>query len=117
MVLISNMKTTSLTGLFFLGKKPLFFSSYRFFLICTQVYLLCLSYFTNKKKKKGEICNNQIIFSLFSKVTKSQLPLFIFASNITCFPVGYILGLGDRHVNNILIDLKSAELVHIDFGM
>ncbi|RUS90885.1 hypothetical protein EGW08_001392 [Elysia chlorotica] len=31
--------------------------------------------------------------------------------------VGYILGLGDRHVNNILIDLKSAELVHIDFGI
>ncbi|GFR95642.1 ATM serine/threonine kinase, partial [Elysia marginata] len=31
--------------------------------------------------------------------------------------VGYVLGLGDRHVNNILIDLKTAELVHIDFGI
>ncbi|GFO15225.1 serine/threonine-protein kinase atm [Plakobranchus ocellatus] len=31
--------------------------------------------------------------------------------------VGYILGLGDRHVNNILIDVKTAELVHIDFGI
>ncbi|XP_031763657.2 serine-protein kinase ATM isoform X2 [Galleria mellonella] len=30
--------------------------------------------------------------------------------------VGYILGLGDRHVNNILIDKNSAEVVHIDFG-
>ncbi|KAG8185655.1 hypothetical protein JTE90_008926 [Oedothorax gibbosus] len=31
--------------------------------------------------------------------------------------VGYILGLGDRHVNNILIDKYTAEVVHIDFGI
>ncbi|XP_050425429.1 serine-protein kinase ATM isoform X2 [Adelges cooleyi] len=31
--------------------------------------------------------------------------------------VGYILGLGDRHVQNILIDDKTAELIHIDFGI
>ena len=30
--------------------------------------------------------------------------------------VGYILGLGDRHVQNILIDCQSAELIHIDLG-
>jgi len=31
--------------------------------------------------------------------------------------VGYIMGLGDRHVNNILIDKSTGELVHIDFGI
>ncbi|XP_028656011.1 serine-protein kinase ATM [Erpetoichthys calabaricus] len=31
--------------------------------------------------------------------------------------VGYILGLGDRHVQNILIDEDTAELVHIDLGV
>ncbi|KAK2185679.1 hypothetical protein NP493_226g01000 [Ridgeia piscesae] len=31
--------------------------------------------------------------------------------------VGYIVGLGDRHVQNILIDCKTAELVHIDLGV
>ncbi|NP_001081968.1 ATM serine/threonine kinase L homeolog [Xenopus laevis] len=31
--------------------------------------------------------------------------------------VGYIVGLGDRHVQNILIDEESAELVHIDLGV
>ena len=31
--------------------------------------------------------------------------------------VGYILGLGDRHVQNILIDCNTAELVHIDLGV
>ena len=31
--------------------------------------------------------------------------------------MGYIVGLGDRHVQNILIDCKTAELVHIDLGV
>lgn len=31
--------------------------------------------------------------------------------------IGYILGLGDRHLQNILIDEKTAEVVHIDFGI
>lgn len=31
--------------------------------------------------------------------------------------VGYILGLGDRHVENILIDRSTAELIHIDLGI
>ncbi|XP_041988824.1 serine-protein kinase ATM [Aricia agestis] len=31
--------------------------------------------------------------------------------------VGYILGLGDRHVQNILIDETTAEVVHIDLGI
>ncbi|XP_076043978.1 serine-protein kinase ATM-like [Oratosquilla oratoria] len=31
--------------------------------------------------------------------------------------VGYILGLGDRHVWNILVDKQSAELIHIDLGI
>ena len=31
--------------------------------------------------------------------------------------VGYILGLGDRHVQNILLDMSTAELIHIDLGV
>ncbi|VVC40821.1 Hypothetical protein CINCED_3A017263 [Cinara cedri] len=31
--------------------------------------------------------------------------------------IGYILGLGDRHCQNILIDNNTAELIHIDFGV
>ncbi|XP_061389717.1 serine/threonine-protein kinase ATM [Musca vetustissima] len=31
--------------------------------------------------------------------------------------VGYILGLGDRHTQNILIDQNTAEVIHIDFGI
>jgi ataxia telangiectasia mutated family protein len=31
--------------------------------------------------------------------------------------IGHVLGLGDRHISNILIDNSSGELVHIDLGI
>lgn len=31
--------------------------------------------------------------------------------------IGYLLGVGDRHSHNILIDTKTGEVVHIDFGI
>ena len=30
--------------------------------------------------------------------------------------VGYIIGLGDRHPSNLLLDRNSGKLIHIDFG-
>ena len=31
--------------------------------------------------------------------------------------VGHVLGIGDRHCNNILVHQKTGEVVHIDFGI
>ncbi|KAM6497154.1 hypothetical protein JOM56_007627, partial [Amanita muscaria] len=31
--------------------------------------------------------------------------------------IGHILGLGDRHISNILMDKQTGELVHIDLGI
>jgi phosphatidylinositol kinase/protein kinase (PI-3 family) len=31
--------------------------------------------------------------------------------------VGHVVGLGDRHISNILIDKVSGELIHIDLGI
>lgn len=31
--------------------------------------------------------------------------------------VGHVLGLGDRHTSNILMDNGSGEVVHIDLGI
>jgi ataxia telangiectasia mutated family protein len=31
--------------------------------------------------------------------------------------VGYLFGVGDRHLNNVLIDTETGELVHIDLGI
>lgn len=37
--------------------------------------------------------------------------------NVSMVQVGYIVGLGDRHSMNILIDQATAEVVHIDLGV
>ena len=31
--------------------------------------------------------------------------------------VGYVIGLGDRHLDNILMDFESGEVVHIDWNV
>lgn len=31
--------------------------------------------------------------------------------------IGYIIGLGDRHLDNVLVDLNSGEVVHIDYNV
>ena len=31
--------------------------------------------------------------------------------------VGYVIGLGDRHLDNILLDFRSGELLHIDYNV
>lgn len=30
---------------------------------------------------------------------------------------GYIIGLGDRHLDNILVKLASGDIVHIDYNV
>lgn len=31
--------------------------------------------------------------------------------------VGFVLGLGDRHGENLLIDIKSGDSFHVDFNL
>ncbi len=31
--------------------------------------------------------------------------------------VGYLVGLGDRHLDNMMLDLQTGEVVHIDFNV
>lgn len=38
-------------------------------------------------------------------------------SAATTSVVGHVVGLGDRHVSNILMDVSKGELVHIDLGI
>ncbi|KAE9555270.1 hypothetical protein FO519_001521 [Halicephalobus sp. NKZ332] len=40
-----------------------------------------------------------------------------FTRSVACMSmVGYILGLGDRHPSNVMLDRLSGKIVHIDFG-
>lgn len=44
---------------------------------------------------------------------RKKFAVSLAAWSVTC----HLLGIGDRHTNNILLDLSSGELVHIDYGI
>ncbi|CAF2985075.1 unnamed protein product [Rotaria sp. Silwood2] len=31
--------------------------------------------------------------------------------------IGYMIGLGDHHLDNVLVDLKSEQIIHIDYNI
>lgn len=94
------------------------------------VYLFYISKGLRKLKKKSKL-------EVFLEVTAKFKPVFRYffmekfhqpkewfenqqnytKSVATSSIVGYIVGLGDRHVQNILIDTRTADVVHIDLGI
>src|SRR6266566_6914474 len=59
---------------------------------------------------------------LFTEKHKEPMPWFAMRLNYTrsvatTSIVGHILGLGDRHTSNILLDSSTGEVVHIDLGI
>ncbi|KAK4394662.1 Serine/threonine-protein kinase ATM, partial [Sesamum angolense] len=79
---------------------------------------------TNKRKAFLEVCDNfrPVMHHFFLERFSDPADWFdkrlaytrsVAASSM----VGYIVGLGDRHSMNILIDQATAEVVHIDLGV
>ena len=50
-----------------------------------------------------------------AEVWLKQATTFAISTAITSI-VGYVIGLGDRHPSNLLIDRISGKVIHIDFG-
>lgn len=63
----------------------------------------------------NEIQNTLLHYSENSEHWLKRRTSYTATLALTSF-AGYILGLGDRHCDNIMIDNTSAKLVHIDFG-
>ncbi|KAI4461961.1 serine/threonine-protein kinase atm [Holotrichia oblita] len=78
----------------------------------------------DKLKKFKEICENfKPVFHKFFESNyleplvwydRRKAYMYSVATTSMC---GYILGLGDRHLQNILLDEYTAEVIHIDFGI
>ncbi|KAK3160101.1 hypothetical protein QOZ80_1BG0055200 [Eleusine coracana subsp. coracana] len=90
-------------------------------------FLQCREYMTSEKDKRKaflKVCNNfrPVMHHFF--LERFLLPADWFQSRLAytrsvaaSSMVGYIVGLGDRHSMNILIDQDTAEVVHIDLGV
>lgn len=70
--------------------------------ICQHTQPVMRHYFTEKSK---------------TPITWFAMRLHYTRSVATTSMVGHVLGLGDRHVSNILLDNGNGEVVHIDFGI
>ncbi|KZP01857.1 hypothetical protein CALVIDRAFT_508488 [Calocera viscosa TUFC12733] len=76
---------------------------YKFFdEICKRVRPVMRHYFTEKRKIPAAWFAMRLRYARSVAVTSI---------------VGHILGLGDRHLSNILIDNQTGEVVHIDLGI
>ena len=73
--------------------------------------------------KGGEYACGEIWLDRRTIYTRTPAPVCrrLLAMNLTLLlppllQVGYILGLGDRHPSNLMLDRYSGKLLHIDFG-
>ncbi|OMO81453.1 hypothetical protein CCACVL1_12414, partial [Corchorus capsularis] len=90
-------------------------------------FLKCREHMLNEKDKRKafqEVCENfrPVMHHFF--VERFLQPADWFEKRLAytrsvaaSSMVGYIVGLGDRHTMNILIDQATAEVVHIDLGV
>ncbi|XP_078174265.1 serine/Threonine-kinase ATM-like protein isoform X2 [Carex rostrata] len=90
-------------------------------------FLQCREHMSTEKDKKKaflRVCDNfrpvmhHFFLERFSQPvdwfgTRLSYTRSVAASSM----VGYVVGLGDRHSMNILIDQKTAEVIHIDLGV
>jgi ataxia telangiectasia mutated family protein len=74
----------------------------RFEEICDHLKPVFQNFFYERYKSPGELFERRYAYILSVAVSSM---------------IGYILGIGDRHVQNILIDESTAEIIHIDFGV
>ncbi|XP_058091812.1 serine/threonine-protein kinase ATM isoform X2 [Magnolia sinica] len=90
-------------------------------------FLQCREYMATEKDKRkafNKVCENFRPVMHYFFLERYLQPADWFENRLSytrsvaaSSMVGYIVGLGDRHSNNILIDQATAEVVHIDLGV
>lgn len=90
-------------------------------------FLKCREHMANERDKRKafqEVCNNFRPVMHYFFLERFLQPAEWFEKRLAytrsvaaSSMVGYIVGLGDRHAMNILIDQATAEVVHIDLGV
>lgn len=78
---------------------------------------LLLKKFTSLAQKYQPVMRHFFTEKYKAPISWFAMRLNYIRSVATTSIVGHILGLGDRHVANILIDNGTGEVVHIDLGI
>ena len=120
----------------------MYFSNLHMYIFTDPTDMKCFEFMKNivktvQQKKYTEVQSKKYKVAKFTEICQAFKPVFrhFFYENFsspcqqlerrlaytrscaTSSMIGYVLGLGDRHVQNILIDKLTAEVVHIDLGI
>ncbi|KAF9482560.1 hypothetical protein BDN70DRAFT_853086 [Pholiota conissans] len=78
---------------------------------------IMLEFFLDKCKRFKPVMRHYFTQKHKNPINWFQMRLWYTRSIATTSIVGHVLGLGDRHTSNILLDNVSGEVVHIDLGI
>jgi len=86
--------------------------------------LMAAKDFTSQRRVFDEICQNfrpvlhYFFLENFASPADWLCKRLAFTRSVAASSmIGFIVGLGDRHTQNILLSQKTGEIVHIDFGI
>jgi phosphatidylinositol kinase/protein kinase (PI-3 family) len=69
------------------------------------------------KETPGDLLEKEIWYSSTNATEWFKKSTSFARSLAVASIIGYIIGLGDRHLDNMLIDFKSGEIIHIDYNV
>jgi phosphatidylinositol kinase/protein kinase (PI-3 family) len=69
------------------------------------------------KETPGDLLQKEIYYSSSSATEWFKKSTSFARSLAVTSMIGYIIGLGDRHLDNILVDFRSGEVIHIDYNV
>ena len=70
-----------------------------------------------RKETPSNLLSQEVWFASADSAHWHRLTTSLTRSFAVMSVIGYIIGLGDRHLDNLLIDLKSGEVIHIDYNV